>query len=222
MGKHRQGQDEFRLLVVESRRLLRECLVARFEETGVWVRGADWVDAPAVARRSKPTVVLVSARWPNRRAAELAADIRRRPSHSRLVLLDEFPRPAVLAAALELPADGYWSQASSFDELLNAVGWAADGHWVCCPIVADCLQQDEHGPHFVGWPDGEPMATLSPRERQTLKLLAMGLSVKEIARRLNLAANTVDNHRAHMMQKLGLHKAADAVRLAIREGLVEG
>ena len=66
------------------------------------------------------------------------------------------------------------------------------------------------------------MAGLSRRELQTLELMCKGLSVKEIAERIELSANTVDNHKAHMMRKLDLHKSADVVRLAVREGLVEG
>lgn len=61
---------------------------------------------------------------------------------------------------------------------------------------------------------------MTPREIEVLKLVALGHSVKDCAELLDLAPSTVDNHKARLMKKLGVHKALDLTRLAIREGLV--
>ena len=65
-----------------------------------------------------------------------------------------------------------------------------------------------------------PGATLTPRQREILQLVAEGKSSKEIARLLNLSVKTVESHRADLMQRLDIHDLAGLVRYAIREGLV--
>lgn len=68
---------------------------------------------------------------------------------------------------------------------------------------------------------GNPIASLTKRERQILQLVASGLTVRTVADRLGLAPSTVDNHKARIMKKLGVHKVAELTRIAMRAGLID-
>ena len=211
----------YRLLVVEVSPLVRECLAERLSAARIEVASSDWEDALAAVRRSGPDVVLLSVRLPNRRAVEVAQRIGRRRHASRIVFLDDAPRPAALATVLKTSAHGYWTKQSGFSVLLDVLDRVADGRWAFDPAVEGCLEWSDEGPRFRCWPEGTAMAKLSPREREVLAVLAEGVSVKECALRFDLAPNTIDNHKSRIMHKAGLHKNTELLRLAIREGLVE-
>ena len=72
----------------------------------------------------------------------------------------------------------------------------------------------------VSAPRGEHLKLLTPREIEVLRLIAEGLSTKEIAARLDISFKTVVSHRSHLLEKLGIHESATLVRLAIRAGIV--
>jgi DNA-binding NarL/FixJ family response regulator len=79
-------------------------------------------------------------------------------------------------------------------------------------IIGDYARQLNH-------PAPEPRAVLSPREREVLQLLAEGHSTKEVAEQLHVSTNTIETHRAHIMEKLDIRTFASLVKYAIREGL---
>ena len=72
-----------------------------------------------------------------------------------------------------------------------------------------------------GRKSGEPFTQLSPREREVLRLIAEGLAAKEIATQLSISTKTVEAHRTSLMRKLGVRKATELVRYAVRHGLIE-
>jgi len=211
----------YRLLLLESSRLVRECLAARFSAAGIEVTSSDWAGALTAARRSRPDVVLLSVRLPNRRAVDVARRIVRRRRACRIVFLDDAPRPAALAAVLKEPVHGYWSKQSGFADLLDALDRVADGRWAFDPAVQGCLEWSNEGPRFRYWPEGTALAKLSARERDVLAVLGEGVSVKQCALRFDLAPNTIDNHKSRIMKKVGLRKNTELLWLAIHEGLVE-
>lgn len=217
-GHARRG---YRLLLIEGSLLVRECLAERLSAAGIEVTSSDLGGALTAVRRCQPDVVLLSVRLPNRCAVDVARQIAQRRPTSRIVFLDDAPRPAALAAALKGPVHGYWSKQSGFADLLDALDRVADGRWAFDPAVEGCLQWSDEGPHFRCWPQDTVLAKLSARERDVLAVLAEGVSVKECALRFDLAPNTIDNHKSRIMNKVGLRKNTELVRLAIREGLVE-
>jgi DNA-binding NarL/FixJ family response regulator len=136
------------------------------------------------------------------------------------MLLDEDANNGRLAAVLESPIVGYFTRGAPFSELADAIVRLVRGERVFDPAVRNRIHQTPHGWQFRGDENGSLLAMLTPREIEVLKLIALGHSVRESAERLDLAISTVDNHKARLMKKLGVHKALDLTRLAIREGLV--
>jgi two-component system NarL family response regulator len=118
---------------------------------------------------------------------------------------------------LDAGAKGYVATTSSIDELIAAIRAAAAGRVYLCQTAAGEMMASVR--KFRAG-DGQVRGALGGREEQVLRLVADGLSSKEIARNLQIAPSTVEVHRRNIMRKVGLHKVADLTRYAIRNQMV--
>jgi DNA-binding NarL/FixJ family response regulator len=109
---------------------------------------------------------------------------------------------------------GTQALAAAFEDIL------AHGRRAFDPALAWRLRRTERGYQFDGVAEGRTIALLSPREREVMRLLAEGRSVRQCAERLGLSESTIDNHKTRLMKKLGLHKSSELTCQAIREGLI--
>lgn len=211
-----------RLLIVEDRPLCCEALAMLFQaRADVDVVGAVHRVTPAIrlARESPPDVVLMDAMLPNRRAFRAARVILTQCPPTRLILLDEELCDAHVFEAIRVGAMGYWTKNASSREIAEAVHCVAGGQYAFCPAVRPLLTFTRGGPHFRPGSRSKVLGKLSQREAEVLAQLAEGLTVKQCAQRMGLAFSTVDNHKARLMKKLGVHRSVELVRLAVREGV---
>lgn len=210
------------MLLVDDPGLVREGLLALFRSVeGTETAVADAKAAKRMAERRSPEVVLVRLGVVPGGQLQAVRSVLAQCPTTGLILLDEIVRPAHVCAALTLGVGGYWTLGASFEQLTRAVRRVASGGQSFCPASRKHVARlrNHLPPHPP--PEGPGVWQLSQRECEVLVLLAGGLSVKECAGRLGLAANTIDNHKARMMKKLGVRKVVDLVRLAIRGGLIE-
>jgi DNA-binding NarL/FixJ family response regulator len=120
--------------------------------------------------------------------------------------------------ALDAGASGFVLKHSAPAELVTAIRAALDGKTYLTPQLAgEVLEAMKEGPERAA----DPVASLTPRQRQVLQLLAEGRSAKEIAARLSISARTVEFHKYQVMETLGLHTNAELTHFAIKHGLVE-
>ena len=119
--------------------------------------------------------------------------------------------------ALRAGASGYLIKDSSVPELALAIESVARGEIYLSPVVSKHVVAD-----YIrrGASDESAVQVLTPRQRETLQLIAEGHSTKEIAHRLGLSVKTVESHRSQIMARLGIRDVAGLVRYAIRAGLV--
>jgi DNA-binding NarL/FixJ family response regulator len=145
-----------------------------------------------------------------------------RAKHVRHVLvLDRRPREGRLVEVLHEPATSYLSREVAPAALAAAIeAILAHGTRAIDPDLLPRLRRTGRGYEFHDGPDVRSVASLTFRERQVMQLLAQGMSVRECADMLGLAPSTIDNHKARLMKKLGIHKASDLTRAAVREGLI--
>jgi DNA-binding NarL/FixJ family response regulator len=120
--------------------------------------------------------------------------------------------------ALRAGASGYLLKDSGTAELEIALRAVARGETYLSPavskvVIADYLQRTSEEP--------SELDLITPRQREILRLIALGQSTKSIARTLGISTKTVETHRMQLMDRLGIHDIANLVRLAIRVGLVE-
>lgn len=137
---------------------------------------------------------------------------------SRLIVVSSNETRAQIEAALRAGASGYVTKGASAGELTEAIECVHAGRFYLSPSATGPLVELVAHPACSG--GDSKLSRLTGREREVLQLIAEGLSAKEIAVELGVAPKTAESHRAHLMEKLGIHKASALVRFAIREGLV--
>lgn len=142
--------------------------------------------------------------------------------HVRHVLvLDRRPREGRLVEVLHEPATSYLSRnvaPAALGAAIDAI--LAHGTRAIDPDLLPRLRRTGRGYEFRDAAEVRSVASLTLRERQVMQLLAQGMSVRKCADTLGLATSTIDNHKARLMKKLGIHKASDLTRAAVREGLI--
>ena len=214
-----------RLLIVDDQALLREGLKALFDADGRHEVAADAATAREAchAVKSRPIeIAFVDALLPDVTAEEATRQLIAVRHTIRVIHLDESVSILRVRAALRAGAAGYLVKDEPFREILAGVERIAAGGTAFCQQVALRLVVTRRGLRLDGAAAGNTLDRLTVRELQVLEQLARGRSVKQAAAKLGIAANTVDNHKARLMRKLGVHKAADLIRLALREGLLGG
>jgi DNA-binding NarL/FixJ family response regulator len=170
------------------------------------------------ATRARADVVLLDIEMPGRDPFEALQDLGRRCPKVKVILLSAYVRDHYVDTAIKSGAWGYLSKSDSPDTVVDAIRKASGGEFVFGPKVLERVQprlrEDRPGA-------GSRLEGLTPTELQVLRMIARGLSRVEIALAMHRSPKTVDNHRAAMMEKLGIHTTVELARFAIREGLAE-
>ena len=210
---------DIRVLVADDHDLVRAGIRSLLEElTGVEVCAEAGHGREAVERAQelRPDVVLMDISMPELNGLEATRRIRQLVPATQVVLLSMHANEAYVDDALDSGASGYILKNSGAVELELAIRAAARGETYLSPSVATAMVARRRGP------GGEQGGTglLTPRQQEVLQLVAEGHSTKAIARRLDLSVKTVENHRANIMDRLGIHDVAGLVRYAIRTGLI--
>lgn len=207
-----------RVLVADDHEVVRAGVVAvlaRVPTIHVIGQAADGAEAVEAAKRLRPDVVVLDLTMPGLEGTEAIRRIRRLPDPAPgVVVLSMHAAVERAAAAILAGAAGYVVKGSEAAEIVKAVEAVAGRGRYVTPSLADGVQA------LVAQGTSDPVAALSPREREVLQLVAEGHTNAEIAERLGISPKTVDHHRTNLMQKLDLHDLASVVRFAIRRGLV--
>ncbi|MGI8524283.1 MAG: response regulator [Nocardioides sp.] len=192
----------------------RDLAAAGFEVVAV---AADGDQAIARFPAARPQVVVLDLQIPGPNGVEVTADVLRRDPSARVLILSASGEQADVLEAVKAGATGYLVKSASRDELLDAVRRVAAGDTVFTPGLAGLVlgefRRIAEGPAS---PEGEE---LTARETEILKMVAKGLSYKDIADRLVLSHRTVQNHVQNTLRKLQMHNRVELTRYAIEQGL---
>jgi len=183
----------------------------RAEDIEIVARARTISTALAEVRRCEPDVVLLDRRLPDGDAIDAIGELS--ATGARVLVLTGEATASVAARVAEAGGAGLMLKSAGLDELEDAVRRVADGEAVFgAEFLAGVLNR------LTG---RTPRTTLTARERQTLGLLADGVSTVELARRLGVAHNTARNHVQRVLEKLGARSKLEAVAIARREGLLD-
>jgi len=200
------------LLVAEA---LTSLLTPEFDLVGVVEDGRALVEA---ATKLRPDVIVADVAMPHLNGIEALVRLRQGGDRVPMVFLTMHRDVNYARRALEAGASGFVLKHSASVELVSAIRAALEGKTYLTPQLAgEVLEAMKVGP---GRAD-DPIAALTPRQREVLQLLAEGRSPKEIASRLRISTRTVESHKYQMMEALGLKTNADLVHFAIKHGLIE-
>jgi two-component system, NarL family, response regulator NreC len=212
------GRASIRALIVDDHAVVRSGIRKVLEaEADIEVVGeaADARYAVFETRALNPDVILLDVVMPGRSGIESIPDLLREAPDAKVLILSMQDDPRYVREAFEAGASGYVLKEAAADEVVNAVrDVAAGGRYVHPTLGARLVAADSEERKRAA------QDPLSDREREVLRLLALGHTNQEIADTLYISVRTAETHRAHIMQKLRLTTRAELVRHALGQGLL--
>jgi DNA-binding NarL/FixJ family response regulator len=224
-GQQAGGTDVIRVLIADDHALFRRGLIMVLEsEEGMEVvaEAVDGEEAVTKAEELAPDVVLMDVRMPKMSGIEAARAISEVDPAAKILMLTVSDDEDDLYDAIKSGANGYLLKEISIEEVADAVRAVVAGQSLISPSMASKLlteftslakRADER--HSV------PSPRLTDRELEVLKLVAQGMSNRQIAGELYISENTVKNHVRNILEKLHLHSRMEAVVYAVREKLLD-
>jgi DNA-binding NarL/FixJ family response regulator len=207
-----------RVLLADDHRIVAEglkgLLTAEFELVGLVEDGRTLVEA---AKKLRPDVIVADITMPRLNGIDALAQLKKDDPQVKLVFLTMHREVAYARRALEAGASGFVLKHSAPDELVLALRAALNGQTFISPALAgEVLQSMRSDPDL----SHDPVAALTPRQREVLQLLADGKTAKEIAVVLDISTRTVEFHKYEMMQNLGIQNSAELIHFAIKHGIL--
>ena len=201
------------IMVAEA---LKSLLSPEFDLVGVVEDGRALVESTATLR---PDVIVADVTMPHLNGIDALIRLRQGGDRTPVVFLTMHRDVSFARRALDAGASGFVLKHSAPAELVTAIRAALEGRTYLTPQLAgEVLEAMKQDPEQAG---GDPLGSLTPRQREVLQLLAEGRSAKEIASSLEISARTVEFHKYQMMETLDLHTNAELIHFAIKHRLVE-
>jgi DNA-binding NarL/FixJ family response regulator len=210
-----------RVMVVDDHPMWRDAVARDLTEAGyaVVATAADGAQALRVAGAARPDVVVLDLRLPDMSGVEVTRGLQAANPAVRVLVLSASGEQQDVLDAVKAGAVGYLLKSATRLELLDAVRRTADGEAVFTPGLAALVLGEFRRLSAAPAGAGRGVPRLSERETEILRMVATGLSYKQIATRLVLSHRTVQNHVQNTLGKLQLHNRVELVRYAIEHGL---
>jgi len=215
--------SKIRIVVADDHTLFRQgvkTLLSAEPDLEVVGEASNGSEAAEKAAELRPDVVLLDIGMPGTSSFETTRQIKRNRPETKVLFLTMYDDEEYLVEGMEVGANGYVLKDSPAGQLVSAIRDVHRGGSYLSPRMLSQLVDDfrtrvktnERVPRF---------ATLTPREREVLKMLAEGNSVKEVACQLNLSVKTVEAHKFNLMRKLDIHNKAHLVQYAIQRKIIK-
>ena len=214
--------DKLRVMVVDDHPMWREGVARDLTEGGHEVVATASTGTEAIARfpAAKPDVLVLDLQIPEPNGVAVTAEVVRQNPAVRVLILSASGEQQDVLEAVKAGATGYLVKSASRAELLDAVSRVAQGDTVFTAGLAGLVLGEYRRLSDAPAPGRDDDAPrLTERETEVLRLVAKGMSYKQIAERLFLSHRTVQNHVQNTLRKLQLHNRVQLVRYAIEQGL---
>jgi DNA-binding NarL/FixJ family response regulator len=202
------------VLIADDHAIVADGLARLVEEVGQVVGLVqDGLQLVARAIELRPDVIVSDISMPGLSGIDAMRQLQTRRCAARFIFLTVHTEPRLAAEALRSGAAGYLIKHSAGEELITAIRVVTDGGSYLTPQITKGVIHGLTSPDSAG-------RELSPRQRDVLRLIAEGKRMKEIAGELRLSVRTVEDHKRHLMQVLGLETNADLIRFALKQHLI--
>ncbi len=185
----------------------------------VVAEASDGNEALSFAQAMTPDVLILDIQMPGKSGIEVARQVRALKLRCGILMVSAFDDAPYVKSALHSGANGYVLKTADVDELIQAVRDVHAGLQVLDKRITDARRAENAFAH-PAQPQDAPDEILSTRERQVLQHIARGMTNKAIGMTLDISERTVQNHIAHIFDKLGAESRTDAVMIALRSGLI--
>lgn len=207
-----------RLALIDDHQIVRDglkALLSKLEHCEVIAEGGCGEDAVELAKNPAIEIFLMDIAMPGMSGIDAAALICEVRPDARIIMLSMHATGEYVRRAMDSGASGYMLKNMAPSELEKAINKVANGGRYLSPAIADSLTEVQSGDSI-----SSELDSLSSRQREILRLLAEGMSTRDIADRLSISAKTVESHRSQLMQKLDIYDVPGLVKFAVRHGLV--
>jgi DNA-binding NarL/FixJ family response regulator len=215
------SSKKIKIYLADDHRILREGLKMILKtQTSFEIIGesGEGVKALEEIENLKPDLAILDISMPGMTGIEISRNILKEDRRIKVIILSRHDNEEYVKQALKYGIHGYVLKDDAGEDLLQAVESVFNGKTYLSPRISNRLVDMNHLPQRE---NEESLIILTNREREIVKLVAEGNSNEQIAKALHISPSTAKVHRANTMKKLGLHKAADIVKYAIKEGILE-
>ena len=212
----------YNIVVADDHALLRKGIIRILEEVDyihVVGEAGDGLELIELLKKKKADMAIIDISMPNLRGIEATKEIKKIYPSIKVIILTMHKKVEYLQQALTMGADGYLLKEDTDEELLSAIENVKRGKNYISQAHSEEVNEELVKRHRFGQKK-ITSETLTTREREILKLIAEGKSNRDIAQLLFISTRTVENHRAHIMQKLGFKKVTELVTYSIEKGYI--
>ena len=216
-----EDEPRLRVMVVDDHPMWRDAVAGDLEDAGFSVVATASTGTEAINRfrATRPQVVVLDLQIPPPSGVEVTATVLQEDPSARVLILSASGEQDDVLQAVKAGATGYLVKSASRTELLDAVRRVAAGDTVFTPGLAGLVLGEFRRMAQDPGPATPPGEQLTERETEVLKMVAKGMSYKQIAERLVLSHRTVQNHVQNTLRKLQMHNRVELTRYAIERGL---
>ena len=208
-----------RVVVIEDHTAVRQMicqLVESIPQFNMVGDTGDGQDAYTMCLEQRPDLVILDIMLPGLNGIEVLKRFSRHLRKTRVLVFSGYKNENLLKSCMLSGAHGFVEKSATLDTLKEAMQIVSDGGTCFGEDNTRILEQALENAKSRRGSD-----VLTARERETLQLIAEGLSTRQIAEKMNISVKTAENHRTNMMRKLDLHNAAALTRYAVDMGMVE-
>ena len=211
-----------KVIVADDHHLVREGLRSVIEKKGgdveVIGEALNGQEVLALARKNPADVYILDITMPILNGIATAERLIKMDPKSKIIILSIHDNRIFVEKAIKCGARGYITKESAVEEIIHAIREVSGGRFFLSPSISKFVIDGFLGKMSHNQSRGKGL-TLTERETEVLQLLAEGFSSREMAEKLNLSLNTVNVHKKNIMRQLDLHRQADLIRYAIKEGI---
>ncbi len=218
-------RDRQTVVIVDDHPLFRlglKSILSRDSRYEVIGEAGSTAEALKLVSKLTPDFMIVDISLPDRNGIELTREALKVHPECRILIVSMHTKIYYVTEAMRNGASGYLVKESTSDILLEGLDAISRGRYFLDPSLSREITENLMGT-ILGAPKMIDVAykRLTKREQEIMRLVAEGLTTKEISEKLFISKKTVDNHRANIMNKLGIHRTVELIRYAARIGLID-